>query len=79
MLRRLRMVGLTPLRRRQPNRHRDVLHVLASGVLDVIATDECYGFPSESFGRTGGHVRLLIDKAIELVALPTPRDRHEHP
>src|ERR1700722_12840003 len=67
------------LRRGQDHRHRDVLNVLAGGVLHVIATDERYGFPSESFGRTGGHVHRLIDKPIELVALPAPRDRHEHP
>jgi hypothetical protein len=72
-------VGEARLRRGDHYRHRHVPHILAFDILNVIATDKRNGFPSESFGRTTGHIHLLIDKPIELVALPTPRDRHEHP
>jgi hypothetical protein len=67
------------LRRGSRDGHRHVFHVFAGGILHVLATDKRNGFPSESFGRVAGYIHLVIDEPIELVALPTPHDRHEHP
>jgi hypothetical protein len=67
------------LRRGHDNRHRHVLHVLTDDILNVVATDERNGFSLELSGREAGHIHLLIDEPMELFALPTPRDRHEHP
>jgi hypothetical protein len=61
------------------NRQRHVSHFLADDILYIIATDKRNRLSFESSGRASGHIHELIDEPVELVALPTLRNRHEHP